>query len=191
MIRETACAVISCALLVGCSSGPPSHPCGKGRIPRASHIRACTALPTTSRTSRRPQWNLDGWMLHHPRHRPLPRAMPPREWCSPPSMHVGAPRTFKAGAFTRHQPLNGSSIWKESCQLLSRTARRGTLDRVTCSESKTRPLARVTSVQLEKGHRLLLSPDESADASYLDPAKPASMNNAIVDQAGRDDTGDA
>jgi hypothetical protein len=38
------------------------------------------------------------------------------------------------------------------------TARRGTLDRVTCSESKTRPLVRVIAVQLETGHRLLLSP---------------------------------
>jgi hypothetical protein len=33
--------------------------------------------------------------------------------------------------------------------------------------------------------------EASNDASHLDDAKPASMNNAIVDQAGRDDTGDA
>jgi hypothetical protein len=29
------------------------------------------------------------------------------------------------------------------------------------------------------------------DASYLDPARSTTVNNAGVDQAGRDDTGDA
>jgi hypothetical protein len=32
---------------------------------------------------------------------------------------------------------------------------------------------------------------EARDASYLDDAKPASMKNTDVDQAGRDDAGDA
>ena len=35
---------------------------------------------------------------------------------------------------------------------------------VTCSESKTPPLVRATSVQLEKGHRLPSSRGESPDA---------------------------
>ena len=51
-------------------------------------------------------------------------------------------------------------------------------------------------IRLKENLRAEISSDLSgsireSDASYLDPAKPASMNNAIVDQAGRDDTGDA
>jgi len=51
-------------------------------------------------------------------------------------------------------------------------------------------------IRLKENLRAEISSDLSgsireSDASYLDDAKPASMNNAIVDQAGRDDTGDA
>jgi diamine N-acetyltransferase len=45
--------------------------------------------------------------------------------------------------------------------------------------------------EVEDDEVVVIYPLHASDASYLDPARPTTVNNAGVDQAGRDDAGEA